>query len=449
MSIYEAYVNFDSMELGEVGAANVSIRDSIVSFEFELSAKLVSQISFVVEDPDFMMLNSNYFMIGRTVTFTIPIVLANFSEEFQEAVSTLYPGLAEDGVVNKKYQFEIAAITVDHKTRDTIRVEARTKAIQEMKRDKKPESFGRISPTQFASNMAARHGLTFFGESTPVDGNIAKEQSEQNDESTFDVLARLAREVEFMFFEANGVLFFASENYIIENQPSIEIEVPTLDENADLFAVATTVRKSADSKASAATFQTSLLKNLASITLFPGVGVNIEGLNNFDKTFMIDRVAFDGSAAGFVSISGTTPKDSDDMGCDLQTFQRGSRGECVKRIQQALNSEFQDGVLSNVTQRRVRYVINTTPGGEDIYAYGLSQAQIEAIVELGGSVVQQSYTSSFASLVVDGIFGPRTEAAVKEFQSYFGVETTGIVGPDTWYYIKNPDELLVYDEADG
>jgi peptidoglycan hydrolase-like protein with peptidoglycan-binding domain len=35
-------------------------------------------------------------------------------------------------------------------------------------------------------------------------------------------------------------------------------------------------------------------------------------------------------------------------------------------------------------------------------------------------------------LVVDGIYGPVTEAAVKEFQQGAGLQVDGIVGPDTW-----------------
>jgi peptidoglycan hydrolase-like protein with peptidoglycan-binding domain len=35
----------------------------------------------------------------------------------------------------------------------------------------------------------------------------------------------------------------------------------------------------------------------------------------------------------------------------------------------------------------------------------------------------------------DGIFGPKTEAAVKAFQRHEGIEVDGIVGPDTWKHL--------------
>ena len=35
-------------------------------------------------------------------------------------------------------------------------------------------------------------------------------------------------------------------------------------------------------------------------------------------------------------------------------------------------------------------------------------------------------------VTVDGIFGPKTEAAVRGFQQALGVTVDGIVGPQTW-----------------
>ncbi|NES64456.1 MAG: peptidoglycan-binding protein, partial [Okeania sp. SIO2D1] len=41
------------------------------------------------------------------------------------------------------------------------------------------------------------------------------------------------------------------------------------------------------------------------------------------------------------------------------------------------------------------------------------------------------------SLVVDGIFGSNTEAAVKGFQKNMPLEVYGIVGPLTWYALMS------------
>ncbi|MDQ3569225.1 MAG: peptidoglycan-binding protein [Actinomycetota bacterium] len=46
--------------------------------------------------------------------------------------------------------------------------------------------------------------------------------------------------------------------------------------------------------------------------------------------------------------------------------------------------------------------------------------------------------SAFPQLDVDGIFGPSTEQAVRELQEMFGLAVDGIVGPETWFAIVIP-----------
>ena len=46
--------------------------------------------------------------------------------------------------------------------------------------------------------------------------------------------------------------------------------------------------------------------------------------------------------------------------------------------------------------------------------------------------LQQRLNLVSFSLKIDGIFGMRTEAAVKEFQKKNGLVVDGIVGPQTW-----------------
>jgi nucleoid-associated protein YgaU len=55
-------------------------------------------------------------------------------------------------------------------------------------------------------------------------------------------------------------------------------------------------------------------------------------------------------------------------------------------------------------------------------------------------------TRSSAVVSVDGVFGPATENAVKQFQGDAGLDDDGIVGPDTWgalyvYAVQQGDTL--------
>ena len=53
------------------------------------------------------------------------------------------------------------------------------------------------------------------------------------------------------------------------------------------------------------------------------------------------------------------------------------------------------------------------------------------ILKLGSKGEDVKVLQSFLKLPVDGIFGPKTETAVKEWQSNYGIKPDGIVGPKT------------------
>jgi peptidoglycan hydrolase-like protein with peptidoglycan-binding domain len=315
----------ETLQVGELGDRLVEVHESIIDLRIDLSADLVSQLTFTVSDPTLKMHNNNYFMIGRTVTYG-------------------------------SYKFEIAAVDVRLGRSATVQVTARSQATQKLRREKGQKNFGAISPSTFAADAAKRVGLTFFGQDSPADGQIIRTQKDNTDESTFDVLKRLANANDFRFFEANGTMFFASEGYIVENQGKFEIDLTDAGKGTDptdpFFPAGGSVRRSADGE-KAATCSLQLLPSRSAFSVYPGSSFTVKGLSNFTAPFMVDRVEFAAGKSNLVRISATAVEDSPDTNCTAQTFSQGIRdSECVKRIQQAIGTKA-DGWWGPATQRLV------------------------------------------------------------------------------------------------
>lgn len=58
------------------------------------------------------------------------------------------------------------------------------------------------------------------------------------------------------------------------------------------------------------------------------------------------------------------------------------------------------------------------------------------ILKLGSKGEDVNIVQKKLGLTVDGVFGPKTEAAVREFQKKYGVYPDGMVGPKTWPLIQ-------------
>lgn len=168
-----------------IAGAVDNIKDKVLSMEVSLSIDAVSQISFEVSDPGLRMAKKNYWNLRRVVKF--------------------------QGMV-----FEIASVEFRQGAAgETVRIEARNRACQLLKRNKQGSVFKGGNATAYAAEQARAVGLKFFGENTIEQKNISQGSNDQTNESVWDVLKRLAGQSQFVMFESDGRLFFCSMQFLL------------------------------------------------------------------------------------------------------------------------------------------------------------------------------------------------------------------------------------------
>lgn len=238
---------------------------------------MASQLSIEVFDPGLTFTRNNFFQIRRPVTYG--------TNTFEIASVSIKPGSGNDPLVT---------------------LECRARPIQLLKRDKNPESYNASSATQFARVAASRYGLKFVGQESGEKVNISKSQDPDSDESAYTVLKSAAGSSQFVVFEADGTLYFASQEWLIGKWGNVTVNFPSRDTET-LRLIEIPSFRSSDDDPMAATFQATFDRPNAT-QLRPGMTLTMNGVNGFETKYLITEVSYDEFKSTPVNVSGRTPE---------------------------------------------------------------------------------------------------------------------------------------------
>jgi peptidoglycan hydrolase-like protein with peptidoglycan-binding domain len=345
------------LRIAEVGTEReIEISEAIVDLKVSLSSRQPTSIMFKVYDHDFRMFNANYFQVRRELSYL-------------------------------GQTYEIAAVTLSRAPAqaDTVDIRAGSRAIQRLARDKGAQTWNGITAAEFAKLKAEEFGLQMFiQQSTKVD-SITRIQSEERDESTWDILQRLASELEYVCFESYNVLYFTSEDYLLERQPSITINIGSgvhgAAEDDPWYPYAFSVQSNDDDWAGSALSVKLPRKNAQGLR--PGMGIRLSKGGSFSGTtpgvdpstyenigatrvHMVTDVKWTEGTSEPVQVSARTLKETDDTVADVsvgrgvvpfgsRTLQEGDVGNDVTRLQMAIgmSENQQDGIFGPITKNAV------------------------------------------------------------------------------------------------
>lgn len=293
---YVTPIDQSIFNLGDLATfAARDVTDAIVDFQVSLSLNQSSQISVSVVDPDFAFAKANYFQVRRDIFY-------------------------------RNLWFEISAVEVSRS--DSIhpvyKLECRSKAVQLMKRDKKPEAYRGMAAYDFALTVSKRFGLKFVGERTTKKQAIVKGKNKNSDDSVWTVLQSLAQEQQFVCFESEGTLFFCSEKFLLGKwgDPNFDLfggkfipfqypehNQPWQKKAEDKYVLLDmpSVRRSDDDIKAA---DGSILVDRANgVNLRPGMTIYLGGIPDFEALYIITDVQFNEGTPEPVKVQFRLPVD--------------------------------------------------------------------------------------------------------------------------------------------
>lgn len=323
-----------------IGSLSSNILDEIsrstLSIQVNYSMDMASQLSFTVLES----VDTNY-SLGSDGLFYSELQFAK-NNYFQIGLDVIYEtntlGAIDSGdstLVKQKQIFEIASVNVSQGQGGSPvwEISCYTKAIQQMKRDRKPAAITGQG-TEFIKRAAAKYGLKFWGEQTSKNYTITKASGDKQAESLWDVMKRLAGDAKFVLYEVDGYLIFASEKYILEKWGYDSESYLKVNEKKDIeepktrrwiplqFPIVTKGTSGIFKAYSYPSFSLSenspydasgsiIVDRANGVQIRPGMTAYVGNIDGFSDFYLIDGVNFDDRTPNPISVTFRKPEKTD------------------------------------------------------------------------------------------------------------------------------------------
>lgn len=224
------YLDYDwDLQIGDLASSTMKdLQESLLSLNVSYSMNMVTQVTATFLDPNFTYTRNNYFLVGRDVIYktTSWIGPADIEGDF-------YGDASFDYRADQKWLvqlLEIASVQIGPGpgSSPTVTVEMRTKAVQQMRRDKNPGAI-KANGSDFVIAAAKKYKLKYAVQRTTKSKQINKASGDQQADSTWTVLENLANDAKFLLFESDGRLYFVSQHRLIGKWGAHQINLDYVD----------------------------------------------------------------------------------------------------------------------------------------------------------------------------------------------------------------------------
>lgn len=271
-------MSLDEIRIGD-SKFYVDVIEACTAFDIDMSIGGQTEISMEFSDPDFRLLEANTFQRKQLFTW-------------------------------RDLKCEIAVVeTGDSPAPMGVKIKARSYAVQRFKRNKDAIVRRNISPTNWLIAEANLVGATVIGQPSANRAQIARVNTTNEQQSTWDVMTKLAGELGYEFFECAGVFYFGKPSWLVNRTTAFDFTWPEEDDLAKINILDVPACRSSEDAKSAATVEVLVDRTLGT-TIRPGMPVQFAGITAFAGKYIVSGVTWSElQPTEPVSVSLATPID--------------------------------------------------------------------------------------------------------------------------------------------